>query len=317
MVKRAQYYDDNIKLISKLSKKIGHIDYLVFQERSLFIDAERKVYYDIFLAWEDYKFNLEEMLYHWNNCIVGLDKIIDTVNECHVDNIKEKTYISVDTNCLSFEFEGFVIATKKLNESAIFDGLIGVLSPINRKKCELAKYNKKDAGGLYWKIELLRSRSAHSTGGKYLKYEDLPARYITMDARVRMANIEGDILHLPTLLINLEKSEYVKQVIQEKILNNHSTKDKDNVFNYLFNTKKEKGDSMLLFPYDFPEFDLNEDFLKLSKEILEYTINMIDIITDDMENRIREKAIEINLDKELVLEGTVENAISFLSCYSD
>ena len=45
-------------------------------------------------------------------------------------------------------------------------------------------YKKSDVNGLYWRVNLLRNKSAHSSKGAYTTYNDKCARYMSFSSRI-------------------------------------------------------------------------------------------------------------------------------------
>ena len=276
----------------KINEKINLVNGYLF-EHGFQNKEEHVVTYDVFEAWGDYSFLLNGVLVRWDETVGILGDIADDVLE-----LLEKTYgdtgscISLTNprlDTLSYSFEDFITAFSRLNEEYLYTELARTFSTRMKQKLLSVQYKRDDVNGLFWRINLLRNRAAHSSRGAYTVYNSRAARYMSFGSRANMIDTKDGQMIINTMLIDLEKSDYTKQLIKKEIIEGESDK---SVFDLLFPESKPKGhgkkNPIMLYPEGFPFFDLNHSFLSLSKEGLKYALNQVSVFEEEMCNLLAE-----------------------------
>lgn len=280
-----------INLRTEISRIIKELEVLSVQYtiKKNGIGEEHLAKYDISEAWKDYLFVLNGILYRWDNCFELLLQIKDEVKKLS-NSFNENMIMSRSPTCdkLSYEFENLIVSFPKLNEEPTIINLTRVMSEENQKKLKDNCFNKEDIDGLYWQLNLLRNRFAHSTPGYYSSNTTIAQRYMSISSRIFNVEVKNTQLSLKTTLINLSKNDYIKTVIKEVIIEKKYGKDESKrpIMDLLFSTKpcgKNKNNPNMVFINNLGFFDLNEDFLILSLQMFKYIITQLESIKSEFE----------------------------------
>ncbi len=242
---------------------------------------EHIVTYDIYEMWEDYSFVLNGLLVRWDECFDFLRRILNWVRETKVS----EGYIGTpwEMDLYSYRFEDFITSFARLNEDPLYEEVCRALPKRFREKMRGVQYKKNDIHGLYWRINLLRNRAAHSSSGAYTEDKGRAARFMSFLTKVRAIRCEDEGIFLETMLIDLNESKYIQDLIKKEIIDGGSSKP---IIELLFPLRSPSGhgkyNPSLLFPSGYPHFDLNKGFLSLSVEALYYIRDQLNIIMEAM-----------------------------------
>lgn len=250
---------------------------------------EHFVKYDLEHAWKDYQFVLNGILYRWDNCFSLLLQIIEEIKK--LSNSFEQEFIMCShPTCdkLSYEFENLIVSFPKLNENPTIENLSQVMSEINSKKLRDNCFKDDNLTDLFWKINFLRNRSAHSTPGYYSDESTEAQRYMALSSKIFNIEIKNKKLYLKTTLINIDKNEYVRRTIQDfKIDKRFGKKNSQKPIMDLLFFKGPKEKRMKTFNMAFISnlgfFDLNDDFLILSLQMFDYIETQLKNIKNEFE----------------------------------
>ena len=279
------------KIINKLIYQIENLNcnYIIQQTGD---GKEHLVRYDISEAWKDYLFVLNGILYRWDNCFGLLLQIKDEIKKLSKSFSEDMIMCNWPTcDKLSYEFENLIVSFNKINENPMIMNLSQVMSPYDSKKLKDNCYKDDSLKGLFWKINLLRNRSAHSTPGYYSDESNEAQRYMSISSRVFNIEIKEGKLYLKTTLINLDKNEYVRKIIQDvKIDKKFGKKNSQKPIMDLIFSKGPKEKNMknhnMSFISNLGFFDLNEDFIILSLQMFNYIETQLQIIKKEFEEKI-------------------------------
>ena len=107
------------------------------------------------------------ILYRWDNCYKYLIELLNEITklfpELRADDIQICGVPACDK--LSYEFENFLVAFPRLNGEPLMTNLSRTMSKVNAEQLKSNCFKKNDVNGLFWEINLLRNRFAHSTPG--------------------------------------------------------------------------------------------------------------------------------------------------------
>lgn len=280
-----------INLRSEISRIIKELEILSVQYtiKQNGIGEEHLAKYDISEALKDYLFVLKGILYRWDNCFELLLQAKDEIKKIS-NSFNEDMIMCGSSTCdkLSYEFENLIVSFSKLNEEPTIINLTRVMSKENQKNLKDNCFNKEDIDGLYWQLNLLRNRFAHSTPGYYSTNTTEVQRYMAISSRIFNIEVKDKKLFLKTTLINLNKNDYVKKVIQEVIIDKKFGEEESQrpLMDLLFSTKprgKNKSKPTMIFINNLGNFDLNEDFLILSLQMFDYIETQLKIIKNEFE----------------------------------
>ncbi len=256
------------------------------------IGEEHLAKYDISEAWKEYLFVLNGILYRWDNCFELLLQIKDEIKKIS-NSFNEDVIMCGCPTCdkLSYEFENLIVSFTKLNEEPTIINLTRVMSKDNQKQINDNCFKKEDINGLYWKLNLLRNRFAHSTPGYYSSNTTEAQRYMAISSRIFNVEIKDKNLFLKTSLINLSKNDYIKKIIKEVIIEKKFGEEESEkpIMDLLFSTKprgKNKKNPTMVFINNLGFFDLNGDFLILSLQMFDYIKTQLEIIKSEFEDSI-------------------------------
>lgn len=270
----------------ELDSLIGEIEFLSMEnviEKG--IDGEEHiVFYGISEAWGEYLYILNGILYRWDNCYSYLIQIFEEINKFHDINDDEIVICGIPLcDKLSYEFENFLISFPRLNEEPIIMNLARTMSKTKSKQLQDNCFKRNDVDGLFWEINLLRNRFAHSTQGFYSTNSEYAQRFMALSSKIFTIKVKQNKIKLLTTLINLEKNDFIKDIIQNVIIDKKCGEEKSKLplIELLFSSKpsgKGKNKPQMAFIANLEYFDLNSDFLKLSLKIFEYIKKQLIII---------------------------------------
>ena len=253
---------------------------------------EHEVHYDINEACHDYLFILNGIIYRWGKCTKLLIKILRNIKKnLNIMPIKnDNCFLSPDVLCnmLSYEFEDFIIAFPRLNEVQLIEELCRVMTKSNAKMLRGNMFSRSDINSLFWEINILRNRFAHSTPGYYTIRNTYASRFESFSSQIKIIEIKKGNIFLKTNLINLEKNEIIKNIIQKTIIEERDGGNvaRKNIMDLLFPMQCPKGNGknnpQVLHIQNIERFDLYNDFLDLSKKIFEYIEKQLLIILDEI-----------------------------------
>ncbi len=276
---------DSLKKCSLIRKRIDEHIYKIGKSDMDYCvknSEEHVATYKVFEVWKDYLFLLNGVLFRWDDCIRLLEEILkdfDFILEKPDDNsVKEDMVFSGNwkTDIYSYRFEDFIVSFSRLNESVLMSEISRALPKELRETVTRISYKKSDVNGLYWRVNLLRNKSAHSSKGAYTAYNDKCARYMSFSSRIFRIVYNDGKFQFNTTLFDLSKSQFAKDTIKREIIDGGSDKP---VMDILFPQDSPKGhgksNPIMLFMDKYPFFDLNEGFLSLSLVMLEYIENQL------------------------------------------
>ncbi len=137
---------------------------------------------------------------------------------------------------------------------------------------------------MYWRINLLRNRVAHSISGKYFQKDGQSSRYETFSSKAHMLQVDLTSpvpIKITCNLIDTENSPNIKLFIQNKIISKQQENSfsSGNVFDILFpeNNPKghNKGHPSICSVVGLNKFDYYSGFLSLSNQILDFCQSQI------------------------------------------
>ena len=270
---------------------IEKINAAILNEKIAEAGKEKVVTYNIGQVWEDYCFVLRGILYRWDNCNNLIEELNTYIGNILCSEPKKVVWICPPRNIadnLSYEFENLIVSFPRLNEDPLITEIERHIKTDNGKELRNNCYSKNDAGGLFWEINLLRNRAAHSTPGYYTMNKDLAARYMSISSKIRMIEFtEGRYKYL-TSLISYRKNEIIHRVVQDYIIDKKYGEEYASLplMELLFNSTKPKGkgkkEPQVLFIANVVPFDMNEEFYEISVDIFDYIINQIEIFKKEI-----------------------------------
>ena len=253
---------------------------------------EHEVHYGINEACRDYLFILNGIIYRWEKCVRLLIKILKNIkkNLNIIPTNNGNCFFSPDNYCnmLSYEFEDFIIAFPRLNETQLIEELCRVMTKGNANKLRENMFSRSEINSLFWEINILRNRFAHSTPGYYTIRDTYASRFESFSSQIKIIEIKDGNIFLKTNLINLEKNENIKDIIQTTIIEKKEGEEtaQKNIMDLLFPMQRPKGkgknNPQVLHIQNIERFDLYNDFLDLSKKIFEYIEKQLLIIFNEM-----------------------------------
>lgn len=276
----------------ELAKKQEYVMQLPFWDilrNSYPAGVEHLVRHELNDAWDDYSFLIRKVFYRINNYIILLQKLLDPLEELlnSLDGSKSIFALGIgkyQTDKLSYEFEDMIIAFSKLYEEAIVSETSRYLPPKFasefRKNCP----KKNDVNGLYWRINLLRNRVAHSTSGKYFQKDGQSSRYETFSSKTHMLQVDLTSpipIKITCNLIDTENNPNIRRFIQNEIISKHqeNSSSNGNVFDMLFPENNPKGHNKrhpsICSLVGLNQFDYYSGFLSLSNQILDFCQSQI------------------------------------------
>lgn len=279
-----------IQVRKDIEDLIKMIDQFCFQ-----IDAanceEHIVEHNIVESWREYRYVLNGIMIRWDECVVLLKEIINWFDGIDIFKNGKSDDASFFVTLpqgdkLSYRFEDFMTAVGKMGEKVFLEEIARPMPRRLRKKMLGCIYNRDDVDGLYWRINLLRNRSAHSPKVGFTENEGRAARYLFFDSRPRIIYTDTEV-RIETMLVDLTKSEYIKEIIKTKIIDGGLD---TSVMDLLFSQNSPKGHGkkspQVLFPEGFPFFDLNTGFLTLSFDIMELLKRQLIVINEAVKESV-------------------------------
>lgn len=266
---------------SKIQANIDSINNRIMQKKIAQAGVEIKAAYNLDEVWSDYLYVLNGILYRWDKCILKLKEILEMLEEFTIASEAEgQIFIGAFQQCneLSYEFENLLVSFAKLYEEPLLVEVSRHLSKTEQQKFRKCCPQRDDENGLFWEMNLLRNRAAHSTPGFYTMHQNYSARYMSISSKIRgIEYMEGKFVFV-TQLLSLRKNDYIKGVIRKQIIEEESNIP---LLELLFesNTPKGKGkkNPQVLFMSNVSFFDLNEEFLELTLDMFKLIENQIDI----------------------------------------
>lgn len=263
----------------EIQSHIESIQQRVMEKQALDAGVETRMVYDINEVWSDYRFILQGVLYRWDNCFSKLRKILNCLPPELLQ--EEKSWFmpfGMLGDELSYEFENLVVSFPKLYEEALIVEMKRHIPTEEKTLLEKIRPKKNDEKGLYWELNLLRNRAAHSTPGFYTEHESRAARYLSMSSRIRGVDYKNGIIKLPTFLFSLRNTAHTQEVIKKQIIDKKSA---ESLLELLFEGTKPKGrgknSPQMLYIENVQYFDMNEEFLQLSMDMFKFIETQIGI----------------------------------------
>lgn len=259
------------------------------------IGIEKLVEYGFSDTWKTVSFDIRRVLYHLERYC---RKLIDVVNI--VDEFCDTPAMSISPFQLckevAFEFDSLILTFSKLI-SAENKALIKKYSGKNAsKKIENIFPNRTDLR-LYWRINLLRNRIAHSSIEKYNYNDKTCSKYMDFSSEPIFISSGSDFhISMKCSLIDSEQDHRIGMMIQEEIIdkNDRTT----NVFDLLFPNSSAKGynknkPNVLYFG------DISYDYFNSSISLVYDILIFIDNINNFYVNEILHKS----MNKTSILNG--------------
>lgn len=271
---------DECKTMRKsIQDSIEKIQQRILEKQALDAGVEKIVVYDVNEVWNDYRFILQGVLYRWDSCFSKLNIVLDSIPPELLKN-EDPCFIFSNVLCddLSYEFENLVVSFPKLYEADLINEINRHISTEEKMLLEKNVPKKNDEKGLYWELNLLRNRAAHSTPGFYTEHESRAARYLSMSSRIRGIDYKNGTIKLPTCLFSLRNTVYIQEVIKKQIIDGKS---EEPLLKLLFETTKPKGKGkgmpQMLYIANVQYFDMNEEFLQLSMDMFRFIETQIGV----------------------------------------
>ncbi len=277
---QTEYIAQLVQRIEIIEKKECLLQIPITKNRisEMAMDVETVAHYGLNDVWDNYVFLINKVVFRMKKTIEELNEYLCELNDLPV--LKD-VCIAPNETCvrLSYECEDMIIAFHRLYDEAVVEEICHYLGTKYGQAFRKSLPKKDDIDGLYWRINLLRNRMAHSTGGAYVE-DKVAKRFSDFSSRVNVVRVENGEAIMECDLIDIEKTPNVKKVIKEVII---EKKYGDNIarkgiFDILFPIKKPKGHGKkspeLLWP-SFGRFDYNHGFISLSNQILDFINDQI------------------------------------------
>ncbi len=280
---------DVYERLSCLQKKIYEVQCRLFSVNVSFFKTNKKnfepnvehvVTYSSSTSWETFSFFIKKVMYRMKSVSDGIKDMVNDLNEKVVDDCKIFIPFAQCYEHIFYDFEDMVIAFSRLYESDMIDEICRFLNNNLKKKMVDNLPKKNDVNGLYWRINLLRNRLAHSTSGRY-DNRNKAKRYLDFLSMVKMVTVEGNNIEAKCTLIDLEKNQFIKQIIQDYIIDKRYGKElsESNVFDLIFPEKRPRGHGkdkpLVLMIENIEFFDYFSSFFSLAHQIIEYINNQM------------------------------------------
>lgn len=271
---------------SRLLDLIEKINSEIIKKKTRNAGKEIIVTQSIDMVWEEYLYILNGILYRWDNCNSLINEIKEFLKLLDRKDDERKAFATPPRDVadkLSYEFESLLVSFSKLNEEPLIIEIARHINKENEQKLRKNCYKKNDSNGLYWELNVLRNRVAHSTPGYYTIHNDMAARYMSISSRISMIEMNNSDCVFKTGLLSYRYNSIIRQVVQEHIIDNHSDKP---IMELLFPNSKPKGkgknNPVVLFMGNVAFFDLNNEFYELSSDLFDYMINQVEIFDEEI-----------------------------------
>lgn len=267
---------------------IGEIKEAINNKNVSEAGKEIPVTQNIFSVWEDYLFILNGFLIRWDDCNKYIQDILNHLNGY---NIVENCQLSApmpQANWLSYRFEDLLVAFPRLNEEPLIVEIERYVNNNNRKKIRNNRYIREDAHGLFWELNLLRNRAAHSIKGNYTQHEGVAARYLSISSEFSVIDYHNGQWVFRSNLYSYRNNEFISEIVQDYIIDAKHGDElaKKTLMELLFENTKPKGHGkkkpILLFPSNIEFFDLNSEFYALSNDMLGYIIAQLEVFKSEI-----------------------------------
>ena len=267
--------------INNINNRIDSIDKKIYILNSLFsisyvinseVGIETRAKYSVKDVWETYSFYIRKVLYRMNDVIISLKYVLNLLNKIPpVSNTDAKISFPLGEDCYSlfYDFEDLMISFTRLYDKDYISDIVNYLSKSGASEFRSYLPDVNDVNGLYWKVNLLRNRSAHPGFGFYNSDETYESneRFIDLSSKAwGLVDDKGNI-SIESMLIDLDKNPIIKRIISDEIKNNRRV----NLNKLLFPKKYslEKGDTFLQFPV-FGKFDYCDSLFPLLNSMLDF-----------------------------------------------
>lgn len=282
------------KTISQVEVMLLPFNYIDFKNVEPNVESKECIAtYTASHAWQDYKYNINRVLYHMKRMIMQEKNQCNYLTE-HINRSQNEEnygfYLGVGTGVddLAYEFESMVTAFARLYEEPL---IVECCRYMKHKYSKVFKENcpkRADIDGLWWRINLLRNRVVHTTPGVYSQKEDVSWRFQTISSQCKTIGFSTDSkigLSMPSTLIDMD--DKLKLLIQECILDKKYGEEiaKKNIFDILFPEQQPKGHGknkpQMLFMGGITVFDYFDGFFDLSHKMLQHIQSQIIVFLKD------------------------------------
>ena len=252
---------------------------------------ERVVTYTIDEVWDDYLFILNGVIYRWDNCNKLINEIKKYIKQLSDDKEQGKFFIVSPqpiTDNLSYEFENLIVAFPRLYDETLLVEIGRHITKSNVKKIRSDSIKRENIRGLYWELNLLRNRAAHSTPGYYTMNEGMAARYLSISSKIRTIEVDNGECIFNSSLISYRKNGYIQKVIEECFVQKKYGEEisKKPIMELLFESTTPKGkgkkEPQMLFMSNVDFFDMNKEFYELSSDMFDYLIIQLEVFDDEV-----------------------------------
>lgn len=280
VIKELNYIQDRIALTKKRMHTVDIVN-AAHNQIDFEPNVEKVVVYDHTSAWESYSFVLRKVLYRMNSVSEALISIIDEINSIPFfdgDNIAvpfDRKY-----EYLFYDFEDMIVSFSKAYEGEYIEDIVRCFNKSCKQEFDNNRPRRDDINGLFWKINLLRNRVAHSTGGRYLNKDGRASRFTDFLSQAKMITIKNDSIEMECSLIDIDKNPEIKRIIKEFLIDKKYGEGYcyNNIFDLIFPEKSPKGHNKKSPNVVLPvigRFDYYTSFITLSKQMLDYLDNQI------------------------------------------
>ena len=265
---------DLIDRLEVTEKRLQSVQIPILEYMSQNTDSEERVAcYGLDDAWKKYAYLVEKVCFRMRKAAT----LLSTYLKYCVKIAGDGCAIPPDNVChqLAFECEDMIIATTRLYDEDCIEDLIRYIPrKDNQRSLRNNLPKKNDIDGLYWRINLLRNRMAHSTGGAYSNKE-LSHRFMDFTSQIHMIYTDNGAVCIECNLIDLELNPQIKRIIKDVVIDKKlgEKASKKPVYDILFpeNTPKGHGKSrpQMLWA-NIGRFDYNHGFISLAYQILDF-----------------------------------------------
>lgn len=244
-------------------------------------DVEKIVVYDHTLAWETYSFILRKVLYRMRCVLEALISIIDDVKNIKlIDDGDVFVPVYPQYEPLFYDFEDMLVSFLKAYEGEYIEDVIRCFNKSCKDEFNNNLPRRNDVDGLFWKINILRNRVAHSTGGRYLNKDSKASRFTDFSSQAKMIRVNSESIAMECSLVDIDKNPEIKQVIKDVLIEKKCGEgcSYNNIFDLLFPDRSPKGHNKkhpnMVLPI-IGCFNYFSSFISLSNQMLDYIDNQI------------------------------------------